>query len=182
MDKYFKVVYRDFEKLGNEQHGTIAWKDGIKEAIVSWGEEPYDDKVSYRYNLSAMVIGIFDSGFVEVSAGKIIPTSCVLQILEHQGAEDRKSEVQPRSEDRGEQRNGNGNDRRHGKYRKMRPQQRNDQRQDRPQQNNQAPKPETQPVVEATVPPKPTPPPNELRRDTEIVGEGMTVGLSNSGD
>lgn len=176
MDKQYKVIYRDFEKLKvptayltEAEKGTEHWhwQEKTSEAIISWGLEPYDDKVSYRDNLAVMALNIFDAGFVEVAPGKIVSASCVMQVVEHESAEAakpvRETQLQPQDRQGG----------RHNRYRKQRreqPQQRYEQ-QPRDPRDGQVPQPKPPPVVDG-VPPKPTPPPNELRKDTESVGEG----------
>lgn len=182
-ERTFKVIFRDFEKrnkpsafLGEQEvKGEEFWAEILSEAIVPWGIEYYDNSISYRDNLSALSVGIFDDGFIEVKPGKIVSAACILQILETQGNE---AQREPRSESRNESQQAQTNqkkDNRDGrenrdrnKFRKMR-------RFDKKQQPNSS---QTEPKKTEDVPPKPEPPPNVLMKETQDLNEASTVGLA----
>ena len=160
MEKYFKVIYKDFEKRNQpssylrdqEIKGSEFWAEVIAETIIPWGTEPYDDKVSYRDNLAAMALGIYDQGFVEVQDNKIVPAGCILQILGHQVQQAQGEQSKDKQQNQQNQQR-NGNYRRHNKYRKM-----------RPQHSQEAPQ-------------KPIPPPNRLIKESEDGNESLPQNL-----
>lgn len=75
IEKFFRVVYKDYEKNASGTYEEI-----IREATVPWGDDIYDERVSYRDNLEFVLVGVFDTGFVEVAPSKFVSSSCILNI------------------------------------------------------------------------------------------------------
>lgn len=153
MERYFKVIYKDYEK------SLDTYREVIKEATVPWGDDIYDDRVSYRDNLEFVLIGIFDTGFVEVSPSKFISASCILNV---EGCSSNEvSNLPQRQEDN---RQGQGHKREQKFNRKVRRFGKDQLRQSR---NNLQVKTPT--VTEA--PPKPEPPPNVLVKESQDLSD-----------
>jgi len=76
--KSIKIIYSNYEVI---QDGSIRWKD--KEVIVPFSKDmtEYVTNQSYRDNMEAMILDIFESGYVFISDKIAIPVFNIKQFI-----------------------------------------------------------------------------------------------------
>lgn len=77
-NKSIKIIYTAYDTM---QDGSIRWKE--KEAVIPFGKDTteYVDSLPYRDNMEAMLMDIFESGFVFINDRLVVPVFNVKQYM-----------------------------------------------------------------------------------------------------
>jgi len=84
IEKAIKIIYTAYDVI---QDGNIRWKE--KEVIVPFSKitTEYIDKLSYQDNMEAMLLDIFESGFVFINDNIAIPVFNIKQFMAYDSKE-----------------------------------------------------------------------------------------------